>query len=212
MPSLRIRIPGHGDETRVVSGPRVTIGRRPENTIQILDPSVSAFHAELLAEQGHYRLRDLASTNRTFLGGQPIVEKALMERCAIVFGKVECEYDPSSGVVAAPLSGPEMERELQFLRAENAELREHQRALERRIEILGSAQIIGEKRDRATNRDALTAELEQTRDELAVALRERDAARAAAGMLHSEKASILREIGATGVRPPVPPRLARPTS
>lgn len=210
MPSLRIRIPGHGEATHVVAGERVTIGRRPENTIQILDRSVSAFHAELLAEGDHYRLRDLRSTNRTFLGGAPIAECRLRDRCAIVFGHVECEYDPVSEPIAPELSAAEMERELQFLRAENVELRDRNRALEGRVELLSRAQLIGERRDRTTSADALASELEQTREELAVALRARDAARAAAGMLHSEKTSILREIRASGIRPPVPQRPEHP--
>jgi hypothetical protein len=210
MPSLRIRIPGHGEATHVVAGERVTIGRRPENTIQILDRSVSAFHAELLAERDHYRLRDLRSTNRTFLRGEPIAECRLRDRCAIVFGHVQCEYDPAPEPVAPALNAAEMERELQFLRAENAGLRERNRALDGRIELLSRAQLIGEKRDRTASTETLTAELEQTREDLAVALRARDAARAAAGMLHSEKTSILREIRASGIRPPLPPRPARP--
>jgi predicted component of type VI protein secretion system len=205
MPSLRIRIPGHGEETHLVSGERVTIGRRPENTIQILDRSVSAFHAELVADREGYRLRDLGSTNRTCLAGAPIAEHWLGERCSIVFGNVECEYDPAIEPVPRALSAAEMERELTFLRAENAALRERNGEIERRIAILGSAQLIGEKRDRSASAEALAAELEQTREELAIALRARDAARAAAGKLHTEKTSILREIRASGVRPPPPP-------
>jgi len=201
MPCLRIRIPGRGETMHVVSGERVTVGRHPRNAIQILDPSVSAFHAELLATEGHYRVRDLQSTNCTFVGGQAVVEQRLSGRCTIAFGNVECDYDPEPAANPPDLSPGQMQQELHFLRSENAELRERIRGLDRRIEILHSAQLISEKRVQTTDVEALRVELEHTREELAVALRARDAARAAAGMLHSEKTSILREIRASGIRP-----------
>ncbi len=207
MPCLRIKVPGRGEETHLVSGDRVTIGRRPENTIQILDPSVSAFHAELISAHGHYRLRDLQSTNRCFVGGREVVEFHLRDRCGIAFGNIECEYDPAP-LDAPPsiLSPAQMEQDLLYLRSENGELRERIRALERSIEILGTAQLFSQRSSQkaaAPPSDfpriaALETELEQTREELAVALRARDAARTAAGMLHSEKASILREIRSSG--------------
>lgn len=201
MPCLRIRIPGRGETTHVVSGERVSIGRHPRNAIQILDRSVSAFHAELLATEGHYRVRDLQSTNCTLLAGKPVTEHRLTERCTLTFGNVECDYDPEPAADLPELSPGQMQQELHFLRSENAELRERIRALDRRIEILHNAQLIGEKRVHKKNVEALEAELERTREELAVALRARDAARTAAGMLHTEKASILREIRASGIQP-----------
>ncbi len=211
MPCLRIKIPGRAEETHSVSGDRVTIGRRPENTIQILDPSVSGFHAELIATHGHYRLRDLQATNRCLVGGQEIAEYHLRERCHVSFGSVECDYDPAgdAGTIETALSPARMEQDLVFLRSENAELRERIRTLERRIDILGSAQLFSDRRNQkhaspAMDRDhtaTIEAELENTREELAIALRARDAARAAAGILHSEKTSILREIRASEIQP-----------
>jgi pSer/pThr/pTyr-binding forkhead associated (FHA) protein len=49
--------------THVLDGDRITIGRGPDNTIQINDRTVSKHHAELLAADGHYRLHDLDATN-----------------------------------------------------------------------------------------------------------------------------------------------------
>jgi hypothetical protein len=38
MPVLRIKLPDNkGEITHVLAGERITIGRRPENTIQIID-------------------------------------------------------------------------------------------------------------------------------------------------------------------------------
>ena len=72
MPTLRIKLPNHMEVTHQLSGERITIGRRPDNTIQISDRSVSGNHAELIAADGHYRLHDLGSTNMTFVDGAPV--------------------------------------------------------------------------------------------------------------------------------------------
>ena len=41
----------------------ITVGRAPDNTIHLDDPSVSGRHAELRAAGKAYQLRDLGSTN-----------------------------------------------------------------------------------------------------------------------------------------------------
>jgi pSer/pThr/pTyr-binding forkhead associated (FHA) protein len=54
MASLRVNLPNQkGEMTHVLAGARITIGRRPDNTIQIIDKSVSGHHAELIAVKGH---------------------------------------------------------------------------------------------------------------------------------------------------------------
>ena len=204
MPLLRIKIPGKRDELHTIADPRVTIGRRADNTIQILDPSVSAHHAELVAVNGHYRLRDLDSTNRCLVEGSAVTDFHLRHACTISFGFVECEFDPVHPTAEpGPAMNPaQMEQDLTFLRTENAELREKIRALERRIDILGSAELFGKKGAADhTSGAALQAELDRTREELAIALRARDAARQASGLLQAEKTTILREIRASGLRP-----------
>ena len=224
MPRLRIKIPGRPEETHFVSGPRVTIGRRPDNTIQILHPSVSAYHAELLAANDHFHLRDLGSTNHCFVAGAQVAEYHLRELCELAFGSVECTFDPTPEAAPPdlPLNPVQLGQEIAFLRAENAELRAKNAALSCRVDLLSSAQLFGEKRgsDRATSseealrtlaleRDSLLAqtaelhsEIEHTREELSVALRARDAARQSSGLLQAEKISMLREIRASGIRPP----------
>lgn len=48
------------------------IGRDRGNTVVIDDPHVSARHAELRFERGHWWLRDLESSNGTMLNGNPV--------------------------------------------------------------------------------------------------------------------------------------------
>ena len=57
-----------------------TIGRHPENTIQILDRIISKEHAQIQrAADGRYLLRDLRSLNGTFMRGERISDHYLSD-------------------------------------------------------------------------------------------------------------------------------------
>lgn len=51
-----------------------TLGRAIDNDIVIADASVSRHHASIVPQNGGFALRDLASQNGTFVGGQRIVQ------------------------------------------------------------------------------------------------------------------------------------------
>lgn len=71
---------------------RITIGRLPDNAIQIEDDSVSSHHAELIAEGDSYRLRDLDSTNGTFVNGEPVTELLLATGASVRIGRIEASF------------------------------------------------------------------------------------------------------------------------
>lgn len=123
MASILIPFPEQ-DEPSVVAltGARITIGRLPFNTVQIIDRTISGFHAELILEEGHYRLHDRGSTNGTFINGEPATDFHLREACRISFGTVECEFNPAATVEAHGESVP-TRGEMNTVRQENAELR-----------------------------------------------------------------------------------------
>src|ERR1700689_4503249 len=55
-----------------------TIGRHPDNTIQILDRIISKEHAQIQpAADGRYLLRDIRSPNGTFMPGERIADHYL---------------------------------------------------------------------------------------------------------------------------------------
>jgi len=214
MPILRIKLPEQGEVTHDLAADRITVGRRPDNTIQIVDRSVSGHHAEFVAEDGHYRLHDLGSTNLTFVDGSPVTDYHLREECRIAFGTVQCEFDPEAGSGAPRLSPVQMEKDLAFLRGENADLLGQIVALQRQIDILSSARLVTKKADNtplAAGNDTLKTivaerddlrhitaglklELEKLRNELAATNRERDAARQACELLQAEKVTHSREL------------------
>ena len=97
MPFLRFTLPNQTEElTFVLDGARITIGRGPDNTIQIPDRSVSAHHAELILVRGHYRLHDLGSTNLTCVSGRAVTDFHLHLPCRIGFGNVEGDFSPET--------------------------------------------------------------------------------------------------------------------
>jgi len=70
-----------------------TIGRAPENTIHLEEPSVSGRHAELMVAGENCHLRDLDSTNGTLVNGEPVISAQLRSGDRIRFGKVEACYE-----------------------------------------------------------------------------------------------------------------------
>jgi hypothetical protein len=56
---------------------RLTLGRRPENVVVFRDARVSGNHAEIVLSGEHYVLRDLGSTNGTYLEGKKVEEVVL---------------------------------------------------------------------------------------------------------------------------------------
>lgn len=68
-----------------------TLGRNPTNDFCIHEASVSSFHAELtvLEDGAGVVIRDLQSTNGTFVDGSPVEEAALGPGQALQVGSVE---------------------------------------------------------------------------------------------------------------------------
>src|SRR5438046_8689846 len=74
----------------------ITIGRSPDNTIVINNPSVSARHAHLQLAGETYRLKDLGSTNGTHVNGKPVTETLLSFHDRIRFGATEARFEPDA--------------------------------------------------------------------------------------------------------------------
>lgn len=88
-----------------------TIGRSPDNTIHLDDPSVSGRHAQLHQVGETFHLQDLGSTNGTHVNGETIMSVALKVGDRIRFGKVEACFEcdaPSGGQPLPTLSTVEV--------------------------------------------------------------------------------------------------------
>ena len=178
MPLLRIHLPGQIEATHELTGSLITIGRLPDNTIQINDASVSAYHAELIADDGHYRLHDLASTNLSFVNDLPAEDCDLSDACTVAFGTVKCDFDPFDSGSEAMVANPQMEKHLARLHAENAKLRVNLLELQQRVDVLSVARLFtettnsapsavtGERDDLRRQNAALRQELQTLREQI----------------------------------------------
>lgn len=92
MPKLQVFLPDGTDRVLEMTDERVTIGRMPDNVMQIEDGSVSSYHAEITKVDGQYLLKDLGSTNGTRVEGENISEQKLREGDRVQFGKINAEF------------------------------------------------------------------------------------------------------------------------
>lgn len=71
---------------------RITIGRKPDNDIQVDNLAVSGQHAAIITILNDSFLEDLDSTNGTFVNGKLIKKHALKNGDVISVGKHELKY------------------------------------------------------------------------------------------------------------------------
>jgi hypothetical protein len=76
----------------VIDKPRLTIGRRPYNDIMLDDLTVSGEHAVLLTRAGASVIEDLRSRNGTLVNGEPVIQRALLDRDRIEIGIYRLQY------------------------------------------------------------------------------------------------------------------------
>ena len=87
-----------------------TLGRHPDNTIQILDRIISKEHAQIQRSgDGRYLLRDLRSLNGTFLRGERVGEHYLQDGDEVTMGSTRIlfvdrpsQQEPQHRVTIAP--------------------------------------------------------------------------------------------------------------
>ena len=93
------------DEVFALNKERLFLGKSPDTDICLKDPSVSSKHAEIFSQNNHWYVKDLSSTNGTFVNGQQILEDTKLKQgdflqfglIQLVFGQQEpLSYSPSS--------------------------------------------------------------------------------------------------------------------
>jgi pSer/pThr/pTyr-binding forkhead associated (FHA) protein len=85
---------------------RTTIGRVEDNTFQIADPSVSSHHCEVHLRSSDIFIRDLNSTNGTFISGNKIEESLLKPGEVLRLGQVELKLEVEGAVATTPSGAP----------------------------------------------------------------------------------------------------------
>ena len=72
---------------------KTTIGRVEDNTFQIAEPSVSSHHCEVLLRGSEVVVKDLDSTNGTFINGEKVTESPLRPGQILRLGQIEMRLE-----------------------------------------------------------------------------------------------------------------------
>lgn len=92
---------GLAGRSHELGGRWVTIGRGDKNAFQIVERSVSNQHCEVLLRGSELVVRDLRSTNGTFIGGKTISEGVLRPGQVLRLGLVDLRLEVSEPAPAA---------------------------------------------------------------------------------------------------------------
>jgi adenylate cyclase len=93
----KIIVTGNEQRREYELGAINTVGRHPDNTLQILDRIVSKEHAQILRQpDGRFLFRDLGSLNGSFLRGERMSEHILKDGDEITLGSTRLTYQERS--------------------------------------------------------------------------------------------------------------------
>ncbi len=87
----------------------LVVGRALNSDLPVFDPTISRRHAELTVRDGTATVRDLGSSNGTFVNGTRVAESAVVVGDVVTFGKVAFqvrERAPTAAELAPPSSMP----------------------------------------------------------------------------------------------------------
>ena len=109
MAKLVILTQGLNGRAHELNVDRTTIGRVEDNLFQIAEPSVSSHHCEVLLRGSDVVIKDLNSTNGTFINGEQINESVLKPGQTLRLGQIELKLEtgtPASAPAKAPAPSP----------------------------------------------------------------------------------------------------------
>lgn len=111
MAKLVLLSAGMTGRTHELKVDKTTIGRVEDNTFQIAEPSVSSHHCEIVLRGSDVVVRDLNSTNGTFINGEKVTETVLKAGQVLRLGQIEMRLEtdstPSSNIPSsAPATPP----------------------------------------------------------------------------------------------------------
>jgi pSer/pThr/pTyr-binding forkhead associated (FHA) protein len=104
MVKLVVLSAGMTGRTHELNVDRTTIGRIEGNSFQIAEPSVSSRHCEVLLRESDVVVRDLNSTNGTFIDGDKITESVIKPGQVLRLGQIELRLETDRPVAPAKKS------------------------------------------------------------------------------------------------------------
>jgi FHA domain-containing protein len=104
MAKLVVLSAGFSGRTHELNVDKTTVGRVEDNTFQIADPSVSSHHCEILLQGSDVLIRDLGSTNGSFINGEKVSESILKPGQTLKLGQIELQLLTDGMPIPAPKS------------------------------------------------------------------------------------------------------------
>jgi pSer/pThr/pTyr-binding forkhead associated (FHA) protein len=104
MAKLVVLSAGMTGRTQELKLDKTTVGRVEDNNFQIAEPSVSSHHCEILLRGNDVVVRDLNSTNGTYIGSEKVTESVLKPGQILRLGQVELRLE--SDAPGAPAKKP----------------------------------------------------------------------------------------------------------
>ena len=101
MAKLVLLSAGMAGRTHELTVDKTTIGRVEDNTFQIAEPSVSSHHCEILLRGTEVVVKDLNSTNGTFINNDKVTETTLKPGQVLRLGQIEMRLE-TEGAPALP--------------------------------------------------------------------------------------------------------------
>lgn len=106
-----------------ITQPVISVGRLPDNTVQLDNPAVSSYHAKIYWDRDHYAVEDNNSLNGTYVNQLRVTRHDLKDGDSILIGKhtlvftsTGLEYIPGrEGAPAVQAASPELPRVEQTL-------------------------------------------------------------------------------------------------
>jgi hypothetical protein len=101
MLKLVVLSPGMTGRTQELNADKTTIGRAEDNTFQIAEASVSSHHCEVLLRESEVIVRDLNSTNGTYINGQQVTESGIKPGQMLRLGEIQMRLETDAPAAPA---------------------------------------------------------------------------------------------------------------
>jgi pSer/pThr/pTyr-binding forkhead associated (FHA) protein len=102
MPQLVIRSGSRTAQTIELMPGTIRLGRHPANDYCFDDVTVSSHHCEIVVGNKIVQVRDLGSTNGTFIDSQPVKEAVLLPGQTLLLGAVDMAFEDVPVQITVP--------------------------------------------------------------------------------------------------------------
>lgn len=103
MAKLVVLSEGFTGRTYELKVDKTTVGRVDDNAFQIVEPSVSSHHCEVLLRGNDVVIKDLNSTNGTFISGERVTESVLKPGQILRLGQIEMRLETGASQPAGKI-------------------------------------------------------------------------------------------------------------